>query len=286
MSETEFYGEILKQRRQQRQLSLDDVALQTRIRRVYLVALEEGRFEDFPAETYVKGFLRNYSEFLGLDSGEILERYQEQRPAVTDPDTELRSIETGLVQSVRHSPAQRRYLLLFILLALLIAAGLAVGYFLTQKPGIWGVMPDSPVPVEVPDSQTPPDGESSQGTSEPSDPPEKNSPPVVLSQAEPGSSPEKIVSSSSPDEIFSPPAVSPDAAVKLRAMEPTQLEVVIDRRPRQQYELRVGSVLTWRIEERAELIIERPQAVSIELNDRLLELEGHSRVLITTSRED
>lgn len=285
MSGTEFYGEILKQRRQQRQLSLDDVALQTRIRRVYLVALEEGRFDDFPAETYVKGFLRNYSDFLGLDPNEILEKYREQRPDVADPDNELRSIETGLVQSVRHSPAQRRYLLLFVFLALLIAAGLTAGYLLTQKPGILGVMPDSPVPVEVPDSLTPSDGESSQGVSELSNTPEKDSLPVALSKAEPESFPEKKASSSS-DEVFSPPAVSPGAAVKLRAVEPTQLEVVIDHRPRQQYELRVGSVLTWRVEERAELIIERPEAVRVELNDRLLDLEGHSRVLIATSRED
>ena len=41
--------------------------LATKIRGKYLRALEDEQFELLPAETYVKGFLRTYAEYLGLD---------------------------------------------------------------------------------------------------------------------------------------------------------------------------------------------------------------------------
>ena len=39
----------------------------TKIRTKYLRSLEEERFELLPSETYVKGFLRTYADYLGLD---------------------------------------------------------------------------------------------------------------------------------------------------------------------------------------------------------------------------
>jgi cytoskeleton protein RodZ len=47
----------------------------TKIRGRYLRALEEEQFEVLPAQTYVKGFLRNYAEFLGLDGQLYVDEY-------------------------------------------------------------------------------------------------------------------------------------------------------------------------------------------------------------------
>ena len=75
--------------------------LATKIRGKYLRALEDEQFDVLPAQTYVKGFLRTYAEYLGLDSQLLVEEYRvdyeprgenELQPMVSRPSrrTELR----------------------------------------------------------------------------------------------------------------------------------------------------------------------------------------------------
>ena len=61
-------GEILSQARVEKKLTLNEVEAKTKIRQKYLQALEENAFEKLPSLTYTKGFIKNYAEFLGLDS--------------------------------------------------------------------------------------------------------------------------------------------------------------------------------------------------------------------------
>jgi hypothetical protein len=60
-------GNSLREARYRQQLELSDVELATKIRGRYLQALEEESFDALPAQTYVKGFLRTYADYLGLD---------------------------------------------------------------------------------------------------------------------------------------------------------------------------------------------------------------------------
>jgi hypothetical protein len=60
-------GNSLREARVRQQLELGEVELATKIRARYLRALEEESFEALPAQTYVKGFLRTYADYLGLD---------------------------------------------------------------------------------------------------------------------------------------------------------------------------------------------------------------------------
>jgi cytoskeleton protein RodZ len=60
-------GATLREARQRRGLSLDDVRQSLHFRERYLTALEEEHWELLPGEAYTKGFLRTYAEFLGLD---------------------------------------------------------------------------------------------------------------------------------------------------------------------------------------------------------------------------
>lgn len=70
-------GEELRDARLALGLSIEDVAAQLRIRRVYLVALEEGRVRDLPSAAYAIGFVRNYAGFLGLDPGDMVRRLRD-----------------------------------------------------------------------------------------------------------------------------------------------------------------------------------------------------------------
>lgn len=70
-------GEELREARMALGVSVADMAERIRIRRVYLIALEEGRLKELPGQAYVVGFLRNYANALGLNTDEVLRRFRE-----------------------------------------------------------------------------------------------------------------------------------------------------------------------------------------------------------------
>ena len=71
-------GGLLRASRMRRNEGLSDVAQILRIRMVYMEAIEEGRFDDLPGNTYAIGFIRSYSEHLGLDGDEIIRRFKSE----------------------------------------------------------------------------------------------------------------------------------------------------------------------------------------------------------------
>ncbi len=87
-------GSSLRETRVRRGVELAQVAAETHIRTRYLQALEEERFELIPGSVYVKGFLRTYADYLGLDSQFFVDEYdarfraEEAPPA--PPQLELR----------------------------------------------------------------------------------------------------------------------------------------------------------------------------------------------------
>ena len=68
-------GNSLREGRQRQHLELSDIELTTKIRARYLRALEEESFDVLPAQTYVKGFLRTYADYLGLDGQLYVDEY-------------------------------------------------------------------------------------------------------------------------------------------------------------------------------------------------------------------
>jgi cytoskeleton protein RodZ len=68
-------GNSLREARLRQGFEWPRVEADTKIRAKYLRALEEERFDVLPGETYVKGFLRTYSEYLGLDGQLYVDEY-------------------------------------------------------------------------------------------------------------------------------------------------------------------------------------------------------------------
>ncbi|NDJ52387.1 MAG: helix-turn-helix domain-containing protein, partial [Chloroflexi bacterium] len=68
-------GQLLRQAREERALTLDEAAMQTRIRLKYLEALEAGDFSELPSLTHAKGFLRNYARYLHLDVSALMGQF-------------------------------------------------------------------------------------------------------------------------------------------------------------------------------------------------------------------
>jgi hypothetical protein len=73
-------GATLRDARESLGISFETAERDTHIPRHHLQALEEERFDAFHAPVYVRGFLRSYSQYLKLDSGELLDLLPPDRP--------------------------------------------------------------------------------------------------------------------------------------------------------------------------------------------------------------
>ena len=74
----ETIGEILKNAREKKGLTIETLEKNTHIVSRYIEALENNEFDKLPGEIYVKGFIKNLSDKLSLDSKLLLERYNFQ----------------------------------------------------------------------------------------------------------------------------------------------------------------------------------------------------------------
>jgi cytoskeletal protein RodZ len=101
-------GNSLREARARRQIELTQAEIATKIRVKYLRALEEERFEILPSQTYVKGFLRTYADYLGLDGQLYVDEYNSRfvvgddgdprpRRSSARPERRTRRLETVIV---------------------------------------------------------------------------------------------------------------------------------------------------------------------------------------------
>jgi hypothetical protein len=90
-------GNSLREARLRQQLDFPEIEQATKIRGKYIRALEEEAFDVLPAQTYVKGFLRTYADYLGLDGQLYVDEYNSRY--VTGED------ELPVARPVRRQPA-------------------------------------------------------------------------------------------------------------------------------------------------------------------------------------
>lgn len=76
-------GARLRQARESQGLSLAQASVDTRILQQSLIALEEGAYQRLPGDVVIRGFIRNYAQYLGLAADEMIEIYRRER-GVTD----------------------------------------------------------------------------------------------------------------------------------------------------------------------------------------------------------
>ena len=84
-------GNSLREARLRQELDLLRAESDTKIRGRYLQALEDEQFEVLPGDTYVKGFLRTYADYLGLDAQLYVDEYNSRFAPSDDPPIASRS---------------------------------------------------------------------------------------------------------------------------------------------------------------------------------------------------
>jgi transcriptional regulator with XRE-family HTH domain len=86
-------GQKLQRTRKKLKISIEEAEAKTKVRAKYLEALESGDYRLLPSNVYIKGFLQNYCQLLGLDFEEFFDLYQkERRSFCCEPELSPKSI--------------------------------------------------------------------------------------------------------------------------------------------------------------------------------------------------
>ncbi len=71
-------GYLLRKAREEKNISLDELQKITKIQKRYLVELEEGNYSALPGTFYVRAFVKQYAETVGLDAEELMKQHEEE----------------------------------------------------------------------------------------------------------------------------------------------------------------------------------------------------------------
>lgn len=140
-------GEELRAAREARNLSLSDVSERLHIRTVYLQSLEEEDWAAIAAPVYVRGFLRTYARFLGLDPEAAVARFNEAVPPEIGSPPRQRLVGTH----ARRGPSLWFWLAAATAVALVAFVG--YNYYELQKEqplGVVGATSEPPVASPTP----------------------------------------------------------------------------------------------------------------------------------------
>ena len=90
----ETIGQILKNAREKKGLTIEELEASTHIVARFIKALENEEFDVLPGEIYVKGFIKNLSDKLSLDANMVLERYNLQKNGIKSEQDLLKNTKT------------------------------------------------------------------------------------------------------------------------------------------------------------------------------------------------
>ncbi|HBQ50405.1 hypothetical protein A3B42_02115 [Candidatus Daviesbacteria bacterium RIFCSPLOWO2_01_FULL_38_10] len=71
-------GQVLKEEREKKFYTLEEIEKATKIRKELLEALEKDQYSKLPPPTFVQGFIKNYGRFLGLETTKLLAIYRRE----------------------------------------------------------------------------------------------------------------------------------------------------------------------------------------------------------------
>lgn len=73
-------GKKLQKARQAKGYTLDDLQQITKIQKRYLIAIEDEKFDELPGDFYVRAFVKQYADTVGLDGEDLLKEYDDDLP--------------------------------------------------------------------------------------------------------------------------------------------------------------------------------------------------------------
>ncbi len=261
---TSSMGAILKRCREYHGITLEEAAEATKIGANYLKALECDRLKEFPSHAYLKGFLRIYSTYLGLNADDIIRICEKQSaPVATPGNNEAGAADRG---PVRRSFAWRKLILPAFLLILLLVTAAILNRSSTSPPRqnvpkpVVGAAP-APVPPVLPARSSARPAPTVQSPKADIPPPAPDKPAAPRTER-------------APSPI--PPAEPPGKGfiVRMKVTRNGTLAVTIDGAAVQNYDLTVGDIIEWKAEKNITLDLSNAGGIEAELNGKPLKPFG------------
>ncbi|WP_283678612.1 RodZ domain-containing protein [Lentilactobacillus sp. Marseille-Q4993] len=85
-NQTLTIGQKLHDARVAKGYTLDDLQKNTKIQKRYLIAIEDNDFDALPGEFYVRAFVKQYADSVGLDGSELMSEFDNKLPDTEDPE--------------------------------------------------------------------------------------------------------------------------------------------------------------------------------------------------------
>ena len=256
-------GTILRRCREFHGISLEEASEATKIGVSHLKALEEDQIREFANHVYLKGFLRIYAAYLGLNAEDVARMYDKLFGVQAEKPEELRS-STPLHAEPRRLVVLKK--LVFPALLLLVILIFAAFY---KRSGTPPVRPLPPT-VALPALSTPAVQKGVSSASRRQEPP---SPLPVKGEAI--RSPQVMIQKNVPKSRAAE-AVTRGLILKVKATQSTLVTVTIDSTVPQQYELAVGDVVEWKADKKVAMELGSADGVDIELNGKPYKAPGTS----------
>lgn len=145
-------GQILREQREKKNITLEQAEETTKIRKSYLSDLEKGNYSKLPASTYIKGFLKIYAQYLGLSEKEVMAFFRREFDETKDGKVKVKSTLFAVREPlVRFSP-QIFFTVIFISAIAVLFAYVWVQYqSFAGAPGLEIFSPKDGVVVQKPD---------------------------------------------------------------------------------------------------------------------------------------
>lgn len=127
-------GQKLRSARIEKGYTLDDLQQITKIQKRYLIAIEEGNFDALPGDFYVRAFIKQYADTVGIDSDALLTQFQQDIPDTQPQEYVSQSVEnkTRATRAVENNPVNKlRRRLPQIALVVVGVLILAIVYYVT-----------------------------------------------------------------------------------------------------------------------------------------------------------
>jgi cytoskeletal protein RodZ len=265
----DMIGQYLSNLRKEAGLTVEEMALKTRIRLDYLKAIEDDSFNKAPADVYVKGYIRTYLKILSIDPAEGLRIYAAQRGGshAARADT-LSHHVSPVVLSYNKSTTHKGIVIVVILIAL--AGGGLFFYWNTILPDLsffltLDKIPDVPPKQKPMDSETIPSGGSSQQA------PQETAKPTPLPK--PTTQHTTTITATKPDAL--------KHTLQLQATSLTWISVQIDNKDTHQRLMNPGESLQWNAEDTFTLKLGNAGGVKLTLDGEYLGVPGESGRVVT-----
>jgi cytoskeleton protein RodZ len=234
-------GQFLRAERQEKNIALEKIAIETRVSVDILRAIEKEDYKRLPAEVYIKGFLRAYARAVGIDGDEVVERY-------------MASWETGVESSSEGSEKQRFGQNLWLRLALVI-----IGFAALIAAALYTMSANDEKTEPLPEPKA-----------------QANTKPVPEK-----SEPLKAVNAPAKADKEAPVKKTLKHMLEVSAVEKTWMKVIIDGGQPKVYQLKPGDALTLEASSDFNLLIGNAGGVKLLFDQKTVAVHGKSGQVAT-----